>query len=363
MEATSFSEKLRYVFNKFLIDFVKYVNSSDNELKSISKKHYRAIDKLTEEHIAYASNDVFTDVVIQCLRSAEPDGVLEKPEISELHLIRGIAVKDLVLKLSANEHSTIRFYVYVFAVLSLVYRNESEAHDTDSAIEVLTCILNIIRKVQDADESAEEDIEEILVEEYREILGCLASNAFASTNKDTCSSAENVETGTERGTERGTGAGAGPMPNFDALQNTTIGSLAKEISEEIDLSKLNLEKPEELLNMANLANLTSQDNVLGNIISKVGSKIQTKIASGELRHDQLLSEAFSFMKDMNLGGSGGGTNSAENPLASLLNNPMIQSMMGGAAKGARPTVNESKMRAASERDRLRRKLDERKKQK
>ncbi len=136
-------------------------------------------------------------------------------------------------------------------------------------------------------------------------------------------------------------------PSF--MQNSEIGSIAKEITDELDISSLNIQKPEDLLDFKN-------NNVIGNIVSKVGSKLQEKFDNKELSHEELLREAMSMLGNLGAGGSG------------MLNNPLMQEMMkaGAAAqgtKGAKVRMDTTKLNNMAARERLRRKLDERTKAK
>ena len=115
--------------------------------------------------------------------------------------------------------------------------------------------------------------------------------------------------------------------NLPQLEGTKIGNMAKEISEELDMSNLKIEKPEDVMKL-----ITS--DALGNIIGKVGSKIQEKISSGEVRREDLVSEAFNMML-----------------------NPMFKDIL----KGANMRVDPSKLRSLGTKERLKKKLDEKKK--
>ncbi len=106
-------------------------------------------------------------------------------------------------------------------------------------------------------------------------------------------------------------ATAGPAGGGDAaassaeqlLHNTKIGQLAKEISSEVDFSQLNVSKPEDLLNVNNLL---GADGPLSSMIGQVSSKIQQKLQTGELKHEELLSEAMGLLKTFDAGGALGG---------------------------------------------------------
>lgn len=95
------------------------------------------------------------------------------------------------------------------------------------------------------------------------------------------------------------------LPDF--LKNSMIGSLAKELSEEI--------KPEEFGDISNPGDLLNNlfsggaDGKLGGIIGKVVSKLGTKLNSGELDEQKLMGEAGGLVQNLglfqNMGGMGG----------------------------------------------------------
>ena len=127
------------------------------------------------------------------------------------------------------------------------------------------------------------------------------------------------------------------------LGNSKIGAVAKEICDELDLSSLqNLERPEDILKMS------GENNVLGDLIGKIGAKVHSKIDSGELKHEDLMSEAFNMLNMLNKGGN--------NPL----NSPMFQNVlknMGNMNLGAMGQLGQ-KARVHNTKDRLKKKLEE-----
>lgn len=87
------------------------------------------------------------------------------------------------------------------------------------------------------------------------------------------------------------------MSGMDGLEkmfaNTKIGDLAKEIAGEVDISAMGSAVSAD---MFSLQGLTDPNNPLASIINTVGSKIQSKIKNGELRQEDLLSEAMGMLK-------------------------------------------------------------------
>lgn len=89
----------------------------------------------------------------------------------------------------------------------------------------------------------------------------------------------------------------------DKFLNSSIGNLAKEISQELNADDLKcMENPNDL--MKNL--LSGEGGGLGNIIQKVSSTLQTKMQKGELNEEALMKEATQMMGMLNPAMMGGG---------------------------------------------------------
>ena len=125
------------------------------------------------------------------------------------------------------------------------------------------------------------------------------------------------------------------MGDLESLfDGTKIGALAKEISSSIDLSTMTDMDPSKPFD---ISMLMSSNSPLTSIVSQVGSTIQSKIASGELKQEDLFAEAMSLMKTMdlsklagmNLGGAAGAGAGAggSGGLADMMG--MISGMMNG----------------------------------
>lgn len=119
----------------------------------------------------------------------------------------------------------------------------------------------------------------------------------------------------------GAGADEGGATSVDALmeglRGSKLGALAAEISNEVGGPR-------------DFAEAGDMDGLLGNIVSKVGSKIQNKIASGEVSHEELLKEAFGFLSTFQAcGGVGGNSPDSFNP-ADLMQT-MMRSMVQSSA--------------------------------
>lgn len=166
-----------------------------------------------------------------------------------------------------------------------------------------------------------------------------------------------------------------PLFDLPELMNGTIGKLAKEIAEEIDPSSLNLENPQELISELMSGNFDENNDKSGivNLVKNVTSKLQNKISSGEFSESQLFEEAKGMMEKLQKGGKKKG------PMGSMLNgllknlpkmagmegmpplNPEQLEMLQQASQvmsGGNVGMVKSKMELKGTRDRLRAKLEE-----
>jgi hypothetical protein len=328
----SFKNKLVYAFNMFFLEFLNDVKKQNEDLRKIIRTHYKIFEKNSHVHFERVKESVNANTqenMVEMLPEKTCDDICNLLE-------------------SENDKAVIKSYLYIF--LSLVRISDEE--ECETSISILEKVLEIVKGIQEG-RDVEDDMKEILDDSISSHLAKLRD----------CMGHRKTESGNETDQLLG------------MLENSKIGSLAKEISNEIDLKDLDISNPEQLLDFRNL---TNSNNVLGSIISKVGGKIKNKIDSGELSQTDLVKEAMSFVGMVNGGGAGGNSGGGFD-FMSMLNNPMFGDLlsglnMGGGAgnnvggasssgSGTRVQVDRQKVSNMQTRDRLRRKLQERQKDK
>ena len=275
-------QKIIFVFNKFFTSLIKDVKKLE-PIKDRVKKNYKAIDKLSDSYISAFSSEV---------------------------VLQDVTYNEIIEAIAAEEDKEVfRNYVHILSVLQMTYKENDEV--------LANTVLEVISKIQKG-ENTTDDIDAILNDDIAGLL---------------------------KKVKRVGGEAAAVAGGLGGLfeSGSKICDLAKEISNDIDVSNLKLESPEDI---TKLLDFSGSNNVMGDIFKKVSSKIHDKIASGELKQDELFGEAMSMMGKM------GGASSL------FGNNPMMSEMMKMAKKGhAQPNANAFK--GASSRDRLRKKLEER----
>lgn len=353
-------DTLLFVYNQFYYNFASDVlDASDADEQSKAKltdivesraKH----SSTTARHVdRFLKHDKIEDVFVLLSKPIDSatasTAILEDAAITTLSPLKKLTVSDLVKMTPSQHHATLVSYLYIFVLLAYVYVrtdvNDDDSDDSDSDDEETR---------KQAPDRAQLDV---VLEALRAVQGGGDHSEYTAKITDTTTKAliDNISKVIVK--KKHTDDEPGVAPSM--LENTKIGNLAKEISEEIDISSLNIEKPEDLLNMG-------QNGMLGNIISKVGQKIHQKMEKGELKHEDLMGEAVSMLGMLGMGGKGAGAAGGANPLAGMLNNPMLKNVMknmggmDGLANLASMMSNSDKAKSSAVKDRLRKKLEKRK---
>jgi hypothetical protein len=338
--------KIVFLFNKLFISFLKDLkeNTTNDEVKSAIKKNYKVIDKSSPDHLvnfwlnwAPHMHDAEKASDVEVLKDVKLEMVL--PDIKDnifwnhiytllvfSYLYQEVSKEDIVV-VDKEEEDADADAEAESENLDEILESVITENDKETQMETLfNKVVDVIRSLQ-KNEDANEEIDEILDDDIRTMLKKIKVVEDEKKKESPAFDFGNIF-GAEMGTSK-------------------IANLAKEISDEIDVSKINIEKPEDI---AKLMDFSSGNNVMGDIIKKVSTKISDKIQNGELKQDDLLGEAMSMMGMMGKAGN--------NPLAAMFNNPMMSEMMKSMKKGKMPSTRQDVFKNASARDRLRKKLAE-----
>lgn len=323
----TFQQKVVYAFNNFYLAFLTDLKKYNEDFKQAVRRHYKVFDKGSSAHFERMQ------AAIDQAKSAgaEDESIEIIPELTMAEILE-------VMKNDVSDVKSVRSYDKIFRAVVLMYD-----YSDDTILEKALAIIKGIQMGADVSEQMTEILDDDLAAVLRDLKGLLDAS----------------------GDKAGGGSADGAKNPFEMLENSKIGSLAKEISGEIDLSSIG--SPEQLLDFKNL---TGSNNVLGNIISKVSDKIQNKISSGEISQTDLVNEALSFMGMVN--GGGGASGGAGGGFDAIFNNPMLGDIMksmsgmnmGGGNAGGSARVDTNKLNkmasSAATRDRLRQKLEKKK---
>ena len=294
------SNKIKYVFNKILLNLLKEIKDKDTGLKKKIKENYAVFDKSSDSHITFfteeiVSSDLFT-------RPYTEDDILSHEEVLHFKILKNIEVNDILSVIDTHEKDVVKCYLYILFMLSNIHTKtlKISEDDTDRLVQMNELFQKCLKMIRSNETQAsfDEEMENVFDDE----ISVLFKNIYESRKhiKDSLMRYNNEELD---GKEDPPAYDDGNPLNF--LQNSKIGQLAQEITKDIEIDKLNINDPSELLNMESI--LSGENSALGDIISKVGNKVAAKISSGELKHEDLLSEAMSMMGKLNggMGGMGG----------------------------------------------------------
>jgi hypothetical protein len=362
-------QKICYMFNKFFSSFIKELKTLDESLKATIKQNYKVIDKSSDEYYNFFWGNLHEHIRLFIDEETQTNEDTMKT-IETIEIIQGITIGDAMKVLKENDLNTFWNYVnilIIFAYLYTEFKNVTSSSETEpssssddkspaaSTYLLFVKIVRILSMIQSSQDPTDE-LEDIIDDDVK----CLVRKikVFETSNADI-----KIDEATDT-------LPTPPAEFLESIENSKIANLAKEISKEIDMSSFNIESPADV---AKLMDFSGSNNFLGNIVSKVSTKLTEKISSGEIKQEDLLSEAMSMMNMLNSGGGGaGGAGGIADllkgmgglgGLGGMLNNPMMSEMMKMAKKGKVATKNTGGARrsSGSTRDRLRKKFDEKKK--
>ncbi len=325
--------RILLAFNKFYGNFIKDIKSINDDLRTVVKNNYKVIEKLTDVHMIYLL-EVIGDDFDKILKHESRSEILEF--LGDKMIIKDASVS-MILDAIDNDKDRDVFwnYMYILFVLMLIfkdYEKSGEEEDKKSTEILFNAVISVISKIQQGEDGVESVIEEIIDDDVSTLLKRLKIIKLVDDK-----------------------SAQSPFG-----ENNMICNLAKEISNEIDTSKINIDKPEDVLK---LMDFSSSNNIVGDIIKKVSSKIHDKINTGELKQEDLFGEAINMMNMMNKGGGGaggmGGLGDLMSGMSGMFNNPMMSEMMKSMKKG-KAVPRQDVLQKATTRDRLRAKLEQRK---
>lgn len=287
-------DKIVYCFNTFYFDFLKDLKQSAPGLRDRIREHYKIASKTSCKYIDTLAPVLGKSFVRDVVTS---DDVLSIANVGDVQLFEGISVSDILA--SFADKDALRILLYTLCGLLHLYGWVSN----DTSDEANTLLERFLQGIK----GESDDVDDILDDDIRIIVEKIVD--IKTSQVDSSTETKDAPTTSPE----------------DMVASTKLGRLAKEIAEEIDLSTLSgLKSPEDLFKLGD------KDNVFGNVISKAGAKIFEKMQNGELRQEELLGEAFSFMNMLNAPGSSSAKGSPAAFAAQMMGDPNIRRMMASA---------------------------------
>jgi hypothetical protein len=294
-------------------------STTAKKVLEIVKENYKEFDKSSDEYIKFINENcnhefwkIYTDVP-----KDECDEWLKKDETKVIQLFKNITIADVTKLLHDN------FLCHHYLSVFYIFKNEM----TDEYAS------NILKILQTFDEKFELDNED-----YKKVIERLNE---MKTDK--------VKSGAS-------------FDTMDNLKDTTIGKIAKEIIEDVNIDKL---KQSITSNEGDIFKaLANPENGLGELFTTVGTKVTDKISSGELNQEAIMKDAMKFASMM-FGNTNGDSESASSGfnMADMMKMMSAMNGMGGGKtkKGTKTAVNKEGLKALAKKHALQKKLSNKKK--
>jgi hypothetical protein len=342
---TSTALKPTYIFNQYYIDLLKKIKNiakkhknqsqtAKKVLKSV-KDNYQTYDKTSEEYLecfkTNCNNDYWTSYIN--LEEDKYDEWLKDENNLSVEIYKNISLKD-VSKLLRNN-----YMVHHYLTVLYIYTNEMKEED-------ITKILKFLQEKEEVD--LDDEANKIENENVSKIL-----KRFLKEKRKHDEENKDKEDG--------------DMPGMDSLKDTTIGKIAKEIIDDIDLTKIKQSISDEGDIFKAIA---KPDSGFGELFTNVSQKMSNKISSGELSQEAIFKDAMKFASLLpgmlgsgNGGGcSGGGSaNGGGFDMEAMMNMMSMMNNMsggsGGGGKKARTGVNNQALKNLMKKQQLKQKLN------
>ena len=286
-------------------------SSTASKVLDVMKDNYKEFDKTSVEYVEFLNancNDEFWKSYID-VEKDNCDDWLKKDEVKKVNLFKEITIGEIAKLLRDN------FLCHHFLSVFYIYKNEMS---DDSA----STILKILQTFSDDFELENDD--------YKKIINRLNNMKTDKVKENTA------------------------FEGMGELKETTIGKIAKEIIDDVNIDKFKQTMTEEGDILKALAN---PENGLGELFSKVGNKVSDKISSGELNQDAIMKDAMKFasMLPSMFGNNGGGGGNGDFNMADMMR--MMGAMNGGGGgKKSKTAINKNGLKALAKKAELQKKL-------
>ena len=320
MELNNDKTSIEY-FNDYTRDFVRDIQETFPEYRDLLGEYYA--DILTEES---QNTDKHVKRFMRKMREFKTEISTKSPDLYKepVFILKNLDFKILFESEELSNDNREKMWEYIQTLFVL---GESIINDSERVKKLVKNFKRLRTSDEGSAEGAAESTEEAPDEEDEHILNMLKNLSERKPDK--------------------------PLDE-NMFENGMIGKLAQELSEELDIEKMGLNISEDSNVDSIFSNLLSGNNPMKfmNLIQTVGQKIQTKMDENGLDQEALVNEATSMMSNLQ-----GSNNLFDNLMkqASNLGGMPNPGQGQGQGKGQR---QESTGNAT--RDRLRRKLEERK---
>ena len=295
-------EKKAFIFNKFYFDLIKKIKTNAKQQKENSKDARNILRAIKNSYSSYETGSTeyieklivnipssFWDAYYNC-DIKDIDEFLSLEQSSNAWLYNQINIH--MIASCTKDKFIIHHYLTIFAILL----QDASKNDINRALEIL-------KSFKDKDIITE-------IDHITNKAICRWVIHLHSIYTDRVSNIFNTQ--------------------FADIESTSIGKLAKEIMDEVDISGIQ----NSLSGDGDIFKALSDPNSgIASLLGTVSQKMIGKLASGEIKQENLLQDAMKFATKLPgmLQGSGGAAGGAASDLSKMAT--MMQSVMGGLGQG------------------------------
>lgn len=278
-----------YVFNQYFLTFIKSVKKSAKAVKDKNKTakeilktinySYNTYDNKSNQYIE-SFNIIFTDFIMESLVNSSNEELTNEWFLKNEHLnlLNNISIKQIRTILKKNVS------LQQFLLIFYLFKN------SDLTEQHIKSIIANLKGTSDENDYPEK---------YKFIVKQITKISILE------------KTGL----------------SMDDIEDSSIGKLAKEIVEDVDIENIKKSIDE---NGDILSALSDPDNGIGNLISEVTQKMASKLKNGEIKQDELLKDALGMAGKLP-GFNGDGNNNNTPDIGNIMK--MMSGMMGGGGGG------------------------------
>lgn len=326
----------QFVFNQYYIDLLKRLKSTSKKLKECDemekiqfgrkvlksiKENYTTIDKSSDMYVKYIA-EIPDDFWTGYVESEDTDGWFSREDVKDIELYKNISISDMHKLLEDS------YLCHHFISVFYIFKNEMPEED----------IVKMVKLLQGTDK--ELTLDSIDNENHKKILQRLKDIRIKNVK-------ENVGI------------------DLKGIEDTTLGKLAKEILEDVDVEKIQKSIGEK---GDVLKAIGDPDSGFTELISSISRKMATKISNGELKQENLLQDAMKFASAMPMFNQSANSGGKAPDMSAMMN--MMSAMMGNkdgmdmfknmkTPKGSKPSFNNSALKKMAAAKKMKAKLNKR----
>lgn len=292
-------EQQVYIFNQYYIDFLKKIKALAKEqkekkpqarsiIKSI-RKNYSTMDKLTNDYMTVLDSGDFWKIY-----EKQEKPVSFNEDFMNQNIYSDITIGD-VLSVSKD-----KYIVYYYVCLLDIF------HTPDIPITEVLEVIKVINISEEFDVKIKDVSNESAIKKLQTLR-----DMHIQKNKNIF---EN---------------------ELKGIEDTSLGKLAKEIMNDIDIDELKTTMDDPNMNI--FESLQNPNSGFGKVLGNVSKTMLSKLSSGELQKDTLLKDAIDLatkLPNMLPGGMGGQLGN----IGEMLQN--LQKMSGGGGGDKEPDMSE-----------------------